>query len=64
MTLIVGPVLFCLFVWWAGTGIILYLDGLPRRTFRWSFVIASIASGLALLAIGWSATDESSRGAY
>ncbi|MEQ1613038.1 MAG: putative photosynthetic complex assembly protein PuhE, partial [Hyphomicrobiaceae bacterium] len=33
-------------------------------TFRWSFVIASIASGLALLAIGWSATDESSRGAY
>lgn len=64
MTLIVGPMLFCLFVWWASTGIILYLDGLPQRTFRRSFVLASMVAGAALLAIGWSAGDDSSRGAY
>ena len=25
--------LFAVFVWWFSTGIILYLDGLPRKTF-------------------------------
>ena len=64
MTLIVGPLLFCLFVWWASTGVILYLDGLPRRTFRWSWAAISIISAVALFAIGWSANDDSSRGAY
>jgi hypothetical protein len=30
------PVLFALFLWWFSTGAILYLDGLPQRTFKWS----------------------------
>ena len=28
-------VAFTVFVWWFGTGAILLLDGLPRRTFKW-----------------------------
>jgi len=45
------PVITTLFVWWFSTGVILYLDGLPPRTFRWSFLGASIAFGLALCAL-------------
>ena len=30
------PVLYTLFAWWFSTGVILYLDGLPRHTFRWT----------------------------
>lgn len=64
MTLIVGPMLFCLFVWWASTGIILYLDGLPQKTFRWTFVAASAGACAAFVAIDWSAADTGNRGAY
>lgn len=39
------PALFAIFVWWFSTGAILYLDGLPRRTFQMSM---AVASGLAL----------------
>ena len=39
----VVPALYALFVWWLGTGIILYLDGLPRRTYRWSLTGAAAA---------------------
>ena len=42
----VVPALYALLVWWLGTGIILYLDGLPRRTYRWSL----IGAGAALIA--------------
>jgi len=30
------PILFTLALWWVSTIAILYLDGLPRRTFPWS----------------------------
>lgn len=36
------PVLLTLFIWWFSTGAILYLDGLPKRTYRWSFLGTSI----------------------
>lgn len=41
------PVLYALVLWWSSTGAILYLDGLPRRTFRWSLLGAT---GLLLVA--------------
>ena len=47
------PVLYALFLWWFSTGLILYLDGLPRRTFRWSMLGrhgAALASPLRALA--------------
>ena len=30
------PVIATLALWWASTGVILYLDGRPPRTFSWS----------------------------
>ncbi len=27
---------YAILLWWGSTGVILYLDGLPKRTFRWS----------------------------
>ena len=32
------PVLYALFVWWFSTGLIIYLDGLPRSTYRWTML--------------------------
>jgi putative photosynthetic complex assembly protein 2 len=42
-----APIGFTLFVWWFGTGAILYLVGLPPRTHRWG-----LAAGGMLLAGG------------
>ncbi len=58
------PSVFTLLLWWASTGLILYIDGLPRRTFKWTL---SGAGGLWLLAM-WqlhaTAGDASVGGAY
>jgi putative photosynthetic complex assembly protein 2 len=35
-------------LWWVGTAVVLYLDGLPRGTFRWSMLGASAVFALAL----------------
>ena len=58
------PALFVLFLWWFSTGAILYLDGLPQRTHRWTMLGAT-----ALLAAGcwtlWTTrNDLSANGAY
>ena len=42
------PILYALFVWWFSTGLILYLDRLPRHTFRWSMLGATALSGTGL----------------
>ncbi len=57
-----APALFALFVWWAGTGVVLYLDSLPARTFRWSLAgsLAALAAslyGLILSADGTRIAD-------
>lgn len=58
------PALFAVFVWWVGTGAILYLDGLPRGHF-WAIVTG--ATGLTVFAL-WSLArschDTSAAGAY
>jgi len=58
------PLAYALFVWWFSTGVILYLDGLPRKTFRWSMLGASGVAGLALLALLASRDDTTAVGAY
>ncbi|MFZ1429500.1 MAG: putative photosynthetic complex assembly protein PuhE [Geminicoccaceae bacterium] len=58
------PVLYALFVWWFSTGLILYLDGLPTRTFRWSMLGATGLTGLALYGLAASSDDVSIYGAY
>ena len=41
------PVIATLVFWWASTGVILYLDGRPTRTFGWSFAGSTALLGLA-----------------
>jgi putative photosynthetic complex assembly protein 2 len=60
----VYPTLFSLGVWWASTVLIIYLDGLPRPTFKWSFLGASILFVLALWGLTSVAHDTSLKGAY
>jgi putative photosynthetic complex assembly protein 2 len=58
------PVLFALFVWWFSTGVILYLDGLPRRTFGWSMAGATGLLAAALYGLAIGSGDASVAGAY
>ena len=58
------PALFALFVWWFSTGAIMYLDGLPRRTFKWSMIGASLILAISLWGIQATCRDLSVRGAY
>jgi putative photosynthetic complex assembly protein 2 len=57
-------VLYALFVWWFSTGVIIYLDLLPQRTFRWSFLGASVVAGAALYDLAATRADSSFAGAY
>jgi putative photosynthetic complex assembly protein 2 len=56
------PFIYTIFVWWFSTGAILYLDSLPRRTFKWTMAGATILlafalAGLALTKDGTRITD-------
>ncbi|CAN0304554.1 unnamed protein product, partial [Phaeothamnion confervicola] len=58
------PLLYALLLWWFSTGVILYLDSLPRRTFRWSLAGASVLTVAALYALVRSSEMVSAVGAY
>ncbi len=64
MTTYLWPILFALFVWWFSTGAIIYLDGLPQRTFKWSMLGASLLFCAALYGLWATSNDTSVRGAY
>lgn len=58
------PVAYTLFLWWASTGAILYLDGLNRRTFVWSMSGASALFAVSLWGLVVSGATPTSGGAY
>lgn len=58
------PALLSLFLWWFTTGVVLYLDGLPRHTFRWTMVGASVTLVVALFGLASSSSDITVGGAY
>lgn len=64
MTDYVLPVLFVLLAWWGSTGVVFWLDGLPRRTFQWSMLGATLVLVSALLGLAVLRDDTSVRGAY
>ena len=37
-----AALLYTIFVWWFSTGIILFLNGLPRHTFKWTMSAATV----------------------
>lgn len=58
------PIAATVFLWWFGTGIVLWLDGRPRDTHRASILAATAALGVAMLGILATADDTTARGAY
>ncbi|GAB0116782.1 putative photosynthetic complex assembly protein PuhE [Acidisoma sp. 7E03] len=64
MVLYVWPALYALFLWWFSTGVIMYLDGLPQRTFKWSILGATALMVFSLWGIFASRNDASVFGAY
>jgi putative photosynthetic complex assembly protein 2 len=60
----VFPALFALFVWWFSTGAIIFLDNLPRTTFKWSMVGASFVFFFCLLGISHTAHESTVTAAY
>ena len=59
-----GPLLLTIFVWWFATGVILLLDGLPRRTYRWTIGAATALTAAAFAGVVASAHDETASAAY
>ncbi|MFN4018795.1 MAG: putative photosynthetic complex assembly protein PuhE [Reyranella sp.] len=58
------PVLITVLLWWFSTGAILYIDGLPRRTHRWSFGVATCLAVAALGVIWHTAGEATTTAAY
>lgn len=58
------PILFAMFVWWFSTGVVIYLDGLPARTFKWSMLGASLLAAVALFVMISTAGAATRTGAY
>ena len=58
------PVLFTFLVWWVSTGVILYLDGRPRATYRTSMAGATVVLAAALYGLFATRADASVAGAY
>ncbi len=58
------PAAYALFVWWFSTGVIVLLDNLPRRTFRWSFGAGTALFAVSLYRLHAGAGDASETGAF
>lgn len=58
------PALFALLVWWAGTGVVLLLDRLPRASAAVTFTGSTALAVAALACIGHTAHDAGVRAAY
>lgn len=64
MSLYALPILYTLFAWWFSTGVILYLNGLPRWTYKWTMGAATLLLLLALAGLYATRDDTRVTGAY
>lgn len=58
------PLLFALLVWWSATAVVMFLDGLPRTTFRWTLLGATLVQLAALYGLWETRSDTSVAAAY
>jgi putative photosynthetic complex assembly protein 2 len=58
------PAIFALFVWWFSTGAIIWLDGLPKHTFKWSMAGATMLALAGLYGLHSSAGGTELADAY
>ena len=64
MQLYAAPALYALLAWWLSTGVIILLDNLPRRTFRWSVAGATVVLASALWGLWATRMNTGVVGAY
>lgn len=64
MTQIALPMLYALLLWWFSTGVVLYLDGLPRTTFRYSLAAAGAIAVAAVAGVILSSDGTDVASAY
>lgn len=55
---------FAVLTWWVGTLAILYLDGLPRRTFPWTMAATTVVALAAAVGLAYSSGRATVAGAY
>lgn len=58
------PALYTLLLWWLSTGVILYLNGLPRPTHKWTMAAATVLLALALVTVAATARHTGVADAY
>jgi putative photosynthetic complex assembly protein 2 len=58
------PVLYALGLWWFSTGVVLYLDNLPGRTFGWTMLAGSAVLAVVVFALVVTSTSTSLVSAY
>jgi putative photosynthetic complex assembly protein 2 len=64
MSAYIYPALFSLFVWWFSTGAIIFLDNLPRKTFKWSLLGASVVFLVCLWGVHKTSSETTTASAY
>ena len=64
MNTLVFPVLYAIFLWWFLTGAIVYLNGLPKWTFKWSMLAVTALCALSLWGLAWTSEQTSIAAAY
>ena len=55
---------FAVFIWWASTGIVLLLNGMQRRAYRWSLLVSTLLALAALLALAHTAQQTGTASVY
>ena len=58
------PVLFVLFVWWFSTGAVIYLNNLPKHTYKWSFLGATFVLVGSIYGLTVTSQSDSILSAY
>ncbi len=58
------PALFVLFLWWFSTGAVIYLNNLPRSTYRWSIAGATAVLAASLYGLFVTSHSDSVTSAY
>lgn len=64
MEALLVPIGVALFIWWSSTGLILFLDRMPRRTHGRSLLAATAVAALAVALLIWSGQTPTAAGAY
>jgi putative photosynthetic complex assembly protein 2 len=64
MNTLVYPALYAVLLWWFLTGAILYLNGLPRWTFKWSMSALTLIAMAALFYLAELSSQTSVAAAY